>query len=146
MMKNTVRLLSLFLLVGLVFSSMLNLSTSAQAYLHFDVYENLSLESELGRLDNFSIALRRNPEMLGYIVFYVGQRDSYKRVKRRIERGVNHLVGFRKFDRKRLVIVYAGRRDRTMTILQEYEKNSPLLKEFFPEGKIINYQFKALNR
>src|SRR3712207_2657291 len=96
------QLLSFFLLVVMVFSSGLSLSTPAQSYPFFDDYENLSWKDEMSRLDNFSIYLRRNPELLGYIVFYVGKKGSYERVRKRIERGVKYLVEYRKFDKDRL--------------------------------------------
>ena len=144
-MKNIKQSLSLFLLVVAGIFSILNLSIPVAADSYFDSYGNLPWKYEIGRLDNFSIYLRENAETVGYIIFYVGEKDSYKKVNQRINRSVKYLSEYGKFDKSRIVVVYAGRKENTQFILQPYDKDSPLPKKNFPEGKIINSEIKSLN-
>lgn len=99
---------------------------SASADEYFDTYNGkISWEEERMRLDNFSIYLKQNPEYIGYIAFFVGDKDKNKTVKKRIDRAKRYLIEFRKIPQNQVVTIYAGKDKETKIILQPVSKNNP---------------------
>jgi hypothetical protein len=93
----------------------------------FDRYRTfISWTSERANLDNFVIALRRNPETIGYIAFYTGNDHSYDKTRSRIDRARNYLIKTRGIDSSRIKILYAGELGRfATTVLQPVDKALP---------------------
>lgn len=91
----------------------------------FDSYGNISWQEEQARLGNFAIFLERNPDMIGYIAFYIGDKDSSKKVKQRIKRGKKFLLSKFKVEESRIAIINAGKKEETEIILQPVSKNVP---------------------
>lgn len=144
-MKNAKQFFAVFMMKTLMIFMLVCLPISVAADGHFDSYLKLPWKYEMARLDNFAIYLRQNPERVGYIVFLVGEKDSYKKVKARINRSVKYLIEYHKYDKNKLTVIYAGKLENTMTILQPDDKDGSHLKSDFPDGKIISSDFKVLN-
>jgi hypothetical protein len=109
------------LLVSIAAFSSAGNKASADNY--FDSYRNLTWREERAHLENFAIALRRHPEMVGYIGYYVGEKSSTKSVNDRIERAKKYLISEFKIEASRIIIVNLGKQEETLTILQPSEKN-----------------------
>ena len=92
----------------------------------FDDYGELPWNEELGRLDNFAINLTRNPEMVGYILYYVGENDNAAVVRQRMDESIDHLVETRKIERSRLILKYLGISEESRVILQPVPRTSKL--------------------
>ena len=92
----------------------------------FASYGDISWEEEQAWLGSFAIALNRDPDMIGYIGFRVGKKDTLKKVKARIYRAKSFLIDKFKVEKSRIVIVNGGKDDETIIILQ------PVLKELPP--------------
>lgn len=91
----------------------------------FDIYGEISWKNEKLHLDNFAIYLNRNPDMQGYIAFYAGKKARLLDVKKRVARAKEYLIHNLKVDRRRISVVYAGRRKETRFALQPVEKSLP---------------------
>jgi hypothetical protein len=93
----------------------------------FDEYKTfISWNFERANLDNFAIYLRNHPETIGYIAFYVGKKDSAKKVRSRIEKSKRYLIEKRGIARKRLVVIFAGElTNYSTTVLQPLDKSLP---------------------
>lgn len=132
--------------VAVIFSSVSDSVMTARAEGYYDTwYGKISWKTETSRLDSFLVILHQNPGTIGYIAFQVGERDSYEKVKSRINRAVKYMVEYRKFDKNRLVVVYAGKRETTTTILDIKSRDLPTPIFGIPENKIISSEFKSLN-
>ena len=128
------RVLASLLLVLLMSFPKLVLANSMMLESHFDSYRNnISWKKEIAHLDNFAIALKQNPEMLGYIAFYTDKNTSLKKVRTRINRAKRFLIK-QGITEKRLVFIYAGNFDESITILQPLDKSVPPPKYRFPEN------------
>ncbi len=103
------------------------ITSSAKAQEPFDRYHTFKpWKDEIFDLDNFAIFLRKNPETIGYIAFYVGDKDSCSQVKARIDKSKKYLIEHRKIDKRRIVVIYAGRLTNfSTTILQPIIKDLP---------------------
>jgi len=77
----------------------------------FDTYSNIPFGDERARLDNFSILLREQRQMKGYIVVYASRSFPSIRAKRRAQRASDYLTKVRRLDPKRIGIVYGGYRE-----------------------------------
>lgn len=77
----------------------------------FDTYSNIRFVDERARLDNFSIWLRQQPEMKGYILFYASRDFSSKRAKRRAQRASDYLIRVRHLDAQKVQTIDGGYRD-----------------------------------
>lgn len=77
----------------------------------FDFYGDVSLERERSLLDNFSIALKDEPNRTGFIISYAGKRARFGEAKARAQRAKNYLVKERHFDSNRLKAVDGGYRE-----------------------------------
>jgi hypothetical protein len=117
----------LIFLVSIISFPRYNLAESAKADQYFASYGAISWEDEKTYLDSFAVALSQNPETVGYIGFYLSEKDSYKKIKARIDQAKLYLINYRRIEKKRIVIVYLGKgRNNTMTILQPIDKDSPV--------------------
>jgi nucleosome binding factor SPN SPT16 subunit len=145
-MKVTKKAINFVLSIIIVFALMLSFATTIKADSYFDTwYGAIPWKEEAIRLDSFVVFLLRNPEAKAYIAFYVGEKESYEEVKSRISRAAKHMVKTRKLDKKRLVIVYAGRRQNTTIILHYRHKDLPPPEFGFSKNKIVSSEFKYLN-
>lgn len=77
----------------------------------FDSYGVLSIERERSLLDNFSIALKDEPNRTGFIIAYAGKHARVGEAKARAERAKNYLVKERGFEAKRLEAIDGGFRE-----------------------------------
>lgn len=93
----------------------------------FHIYRTLiSWEEEELYLFNFGIHLTRNPDMIGYIAFYIGKKDSRATIDKRISRSRAYLIKTAIIDPHRLRIVCGGRADDfSQTVLNFIEKSLP---------------------
>lgn len=125
--------------------SMSSFVKTAKAERVFDIWYGIKpWEDVAGRLDDFLIALRNNPEMTGYVIFSVGENDTYKKAQSRIDRAVRHMVEYRKFDKRRLVIIYSGKSKEIITMLHIENKNTPTPRFDFSKDKVVTSKFKSL--
>jgi hypothetical protein len=74
-------------------------------------YGDVSLDRERSLLDNFSIALKDEPNRMGFIISYAGKRARLGEAKARAQRAKNYLVKERGFDSNRLTTVDGGYRE-----------------------------------
>jgi hypothetical protein len=144
-MRVTRQIINFVLSIAVVVCLMPCFVITARANAYFDTwYQAMTRAEEEVRLDNFIVFLIRNPEATAYIGFSVGEKESYEKVKSRISRAVKHVVQTRKFDKKRLVIVYTGREKDTTIILHYKHKDLPPPEFGFSKNKIVNSEFKSL--
>ena len=83
----------------------------------FDFYQDISLEREKSRLDNFVIALNDEPDRRGYIIAYAGKQARVGEAKARAERAKKYLLRIRKFPANRLKAIDGGYRDQAQVDL-----------------------------
>src|SRR5215204_2002455 len=73
---------------------------------YFDTYSgNIPWYEEKAHLANLAIALKRDKDMIGYVVFRIGTKDNRKKINLRIERIKKHLLLKYGFNSKRIVFV-----------------------------------------
>jgi hypothetical protein len=77
----------------------------------FDTYSNIRFVDERARLDNFSIWLREQPQMKGYIVVYASKDFPSSKAKRRAQRARDYLVKVQALDPKKIGVVDGGHRE-----------------------------------
>jgi len=77
----------------------------------FDTYSNISLGDEQARLDNFSIWLRDQPQMKGYILVYASEDIRSRKAGIRAQRAKDYLVKLRGMDPRRIDIIDGGYRE-----------------------------------
>lgn len=82
----------------------------------------ISWSEEQHYLDNFRLALERNPDMIGYIGFYSGGGMSEKEITARIKRAVEYLLE-KKIRREDLSIKYLGDLEESKIVLQPIDRN-----------------------
>lgn len=88
-------------------------------------YGKLSWEDEKAHLNNYAFRLLNSPEMIGYMGFFVGKKETYKNVQSRMNRAKNYLQSRFKIPKSRIVIIYAGRDEETKVILHLVPKDKP---------------------
>src|SRR5438067_12323449 len=71
-------------------------------------YGNKSTEEENIRLDNFSVALERNPDLIGYILVYAGKTSCEGETQRHATRMKNYVVTVRGIGGDRVIARDAG--------------------------------------
>ncbi len=84
----------------------------------FDDYAGLPWNEEVGHLDNFAVSLTRNPEMVGYILYYVGEKDDSVEVWKRMDRSINYLIQRWKINKNSLILINRGKSEETRVMLQ----------------------------
>lgn len=83
-----------------------------------------SWEDEKVDLLNFGIYLTKNPNMTGFIVFYIGKKDSKSAVNKRINKSKTYLIKIANLDPSRLKIICGGRGDNlSQTVLNMNDKS-----------------------
>lgn len=125
MMQTRIKLLAV-LVIGIFINAPLETHASIPLDQWFDSYGNISWDEEKVHLENFAKYLIEQPDYVGYIVVYVGKREKWKSLERRVERAKNYLIRILCVDKERVIIVQAPRRDITKFVLQ------PVPKEFRP--------------
>lgn len=100
---------------------------SSPAQEPFDRYKSLiAWDLERVNLDNFGIYLKKNPTMVGYIVYYVGEKDSLDVVKKRINKSRQYLIKTRQIDKNQFRIICGGKgADFSITILHLLDASLP---------------------
>ena len=93
----------------------------------FDSYGDLSWEDEKARLDNFAIALRQDPNLIGYILVYAGRRACVNEAKNRGLRAKKYLVETRGIQASRIKWIDGGYREELTVILQPAPPGAPKL-------------------
>ncbi len=95
---------------------------------YFDEYKsNISWNEQRAHLDSFAIFLEKNPKLKGYIAFYIGEKDSLKKMNSRIDRSIKYLVQNFKIEKNRIIVINAGKqkRERSSIVLQPVDENFP---------------------
>jgi hypothetical protein len=81
-------------------------------------------EEEQVYLLQLGIYLQKNPELVGYIAFFVGEKDKLKDVEARMKRAKSFFNKM-KIAENRIIIVNAGKDKTTKIILQPMDKKCP---------------------
>jgi hypothetical protein len=76
----------------------------------FDEYSKIPFADEKARLDNFALALLREPTTGAYIVSYADSHTSIRGARARARRAKNYLVSVHKVKSERIVTKFGGRR------------------------------------
>ena len=92
----------------------------------FDTYGDISWRFEKARLYNFALALKNEPNDVGYIIYNVGKDDCFKNVESRINRSVKYLTNKQKISSDRIVVVYAGLSEKFKVILQPIPRSEKI--------------------
>jgi hypothetical protein len=90
----------------------------------FDSYGNLCWQDEQARLDNFSIQLLNDPNLIGYIVVYAGRISCRDEAGYRGSRARSWVLS-RKVDPKRVIFKDGGYRREMQTVLHLQPKDEP---------------------
>lgn len=122
---NKISIVLMILLTGLS-SLSTNLMASNSNDEWFDTYGVISWESEKLHLDNFGIYLKRNPDMNGYIGFYLGENADPTELAARMERSKKYLVCNLEIAERRVILINGGKRSETKIILQPITKDNPI--------------------
>jgi hypothetical protein len=94
----------------------------------FDSYGALNWEDEKAHLDNFAIALQRDPNLVGYILVYAGKRACANQAKDHALRATKYLVATRGVAENRIKWIDGGHREDLTVILQPLPQEAPELK------------------
>lgn len=93
----------------------------------FDSYGDISWEEEKAHLDNFAIALQHDPNLIGYIIVYAGQRACRGEAEDRARRAKKYLVKTRGIQESRVKWIDGGYREKLTVILQPVPPGAPEL-------------------
>jgi hypothetical protein len=93
----------------------------------FDSYGDLAWRDEKARLDNFAIALRQDPDLLGYILIYDGRRACVNEARNRGLRAKKYLGETRGIQASRIKLIDGGYREELTVILQPSPFGAPKL-------------------
>src|SRR5215208_613103 len=93
----------------------------------FDSYGAISWENERARLDNFAIALKHDPDSIGYIIVYAGHRACVDEAKDRALRAKKYVVETHGIQTSRIKWIDGGYREDLTTILQPALDRAPEL-------------------
>lgn len=77
----------------------------------FDEYGDIRLGDEKARLDNFSVRLENEPELVAYVVAYGARRGRRGEARRRAERAAEYLTSVRVTEPARVRVVDGGLRE-----------------------------------
>jgi hypothetical protein len=77
----------------------------------FDEYGNIRIGDEKARLDNFSVRLESEPELVAYVVAYGGRRGRRGEARNRAERAADYLTSVRVTEPGRVRVVDGGLRE-----------------------------------
>lgn len=91
----------------------------------FDIYSDVTVEEETVHLDNFAYFLKKDPKLIGYIGFFVGKDDKYKKVKRRALKAKEYLMKEYDLPESRIVVLYGGKNPDTQFVLQPKISSEP---------------------
>ena len=91
----------------------------------FDSYGNVSWENEKAHLDNFAIALKQDPTLIGYIIVYAGKSTCVGEAKGRARRAKEYLVKSLGIPDHRIKGIDGGYREKLTVILQPVPADAP---------------------
>ncbi len=119
---------TLFLLFGVILLT--GFQTFSQTSLvspePIDTYgHEVSWKTERFSLDNSAFFLKKYPEKVGYIAFFIGDNENFQKAKRRAERAKRYLVDFWKIDSTRIVIMCGGSLNSSRTSIWIRDKDAP---------------------
>ena len=80
------------LLVLFIISVLCGAAYAAKSVRKIDVFGDLSCRDERPRLDNFAIAMRREPGLIGYVIAYGGRHSRRGEARARLTRIRDSLV------------------------------------------------------
>lgn len=127
-----------FLACQLVFADFRPLPDSS-----FDTYGNICFEDEKARLDNFAIALQQDPNLIGYIVVYAGDKSCAGEAAFRGNRAKQWVVK-RGISAARIIVKDGGFETDVSTRLQPWPRdNAPF--EILP-GRLSVDEVKIFKR
>lgn len=116
------------ILIGFAFACLVWHIESTETFAQlrwFDIYSAVTAEEEITHLDNFAYFLKKDPKLIGYIGFYVGKGDKYKKVKRRALKAKEYLMKEYDLPGSRIVILYGGKNPDTQFVLQPKMSSEP---------------------
>jgi hypothetical protein len=99
----------------------------------FDSYGDIPWEEEKAHLDNFAVALRQDPELVGYIIVYAGRRARVGEARDRAQRAKKYVVETRGIPEGRIKGLDGGHREEFTVILQPAPRDVQLKKDCGPE-------------
>jgi hypothetical protein len=97
----------------------------ATQYRPFDEYDDIALEKESPRLDNFAIMLQSQPDTKGYIIVYAGRHACVNEARYRAQRAIDYLLKRRRIKAQQVIAVDGGYRDKLNTELYLIPNNAP---------------------
>lgn len=103
--------------VLVIFTSVFLVARPVVADEWFDSYGLISWEQERGRLDNFAIALKREKDMIGYIIFYTGEGKDAADIENSQNKSIEYLICRWNIPEDRLRLENAGPAEVTTIIL-----------------------------
>ena len=86
-------------------------------------YGNICWDDERALLDTFAFVLASDPDAIGYITVFAGNRSCRKEAEARAIRARNYLVNFRKIEWNRVVWSYGG-----------HQQDFTMFAHIFPRG------------
>lgn len=98
-------------------------SQTVQGSLFGEYSDDTSWKEQTFFLDNFALALKKNPEMVGFIFLYTRSADSKKAALRLVTRGVRYLSKQNGIPKNRLRTCYRGEGLYSKVVLQPLGPN-----------------------
>jgi hypothetical protein len=118
----------LMFVLGFIFGLAL-FTANAQTVELFDRYPGKeSRNAEIVRLDNFAIALENDPDLIGYVAYFVGSDFGEKWTRKRALSAKQYLVQKRGISSNRIIVARAGTMETTLFVLQPVSKKAKPLK------------------
>ena|SRR5690606_9626507 len=119
-MKKVIRTASVLIVLTSIFLAV----RPVDADEYFDTYGLIPWEEERGRLDNFAIALDREKDMIGYIIFYTGEGKDAADIENSLKKSIEYMICRRNIPEDRLRLENAGQQGVTTIILQPWSKDA----------------------
>ena len=91
----------------------------------FDTYGDISWDDERAHLDNFSIALQEDPNLVGYIIVYAGRCACVNEARDRALRAKKYTVETRGIPESRIKWIDGGYREEFIVFLQPAPTGAP---------------------
>lgn len=112
--------LILFLFIMIMFGAMYTTraQTIDKSFTPFDSYGRIAWIEEQARLSQLDLYLRKEPKMVGCMIFYWESRKDRDVMRRRIRRSYDYLTKKRRLEKNRLVIIDGGKNEFAKVILQ----------------------------
>lgn len=94
-------------------------------YRPFDSFAAIPIAHQEARLDVFAFTLENDPSAKGYIIVYAGRRGRVNEAQTYAERAKAYLIGKRRIDKRRLIALNGGHREKLETELYVVPNDMP---------------------